>query len=70
MVVQYYSMRIQAILLGSLGKDLRLITVIGEFDDDDITDIDLLEIDKSIDYNGSHSKMDDSFYFNPSDYKK
>ena len=39
-------MRVQTIWLGSLDYDLRLKTVIGEFDDDDIKDIDLFEVDK------------------------
>ncbi|MCY8499784.1 hypothetical protein P8917_17040 [Bacillus atrophaeus] len=49
---------LKAILLGSSDKDVRLITVIGELDDDDITDIDLHEIDKSINYNSSHSEIE------------
>ncbi|QOR65954.1 hypothetical protein IM538_19445 [Cytobacillus suaedae] len=59
----------KAIFLGTPGKDLRLITVVGELDDDDINEIDLDEIDKSMDYNGSHSDLDESFYLNPNDKK-
>ncbi|MCQ6276628.1 hypothetical protein JMM81_17075 [Bacillus sp. V3B] len=59
----------KAILLGTPDKDLRLITVIGELDDDGITDIDLDEIDKSMDYNGSHSDLDERFYLNRNDKK-
>ncbi len=59
----------RAILLGSPDKNLRLITVVGELDDDDINDIDLDELDKSMDYNGTHSNLDERFYFNPNDKK-
>jgi hypothetical protein len=52
----------KAILMGSPGKDLRLIAVIGDLDDDDISNLDLEELDKEIDFNGSHSNLDDSFY--------
>lgn len=38
-------------------------------DDDDIIDIDLLEIDKSIDYNGPQSEIDETYYLNPNDKK-
>ncbi|BAK17234.1 hypothetical protein MKY07_05880 [Solibacillus sp. FSL W7-1472] len=59
----------KAILLGLPDKDIRLIAIIGEDDDDDISDIDLHEIDMNMDYNGSHSEIDEGFYFNPNDKK-
>ncbi|MDX1699359.1 MAG: hypothetical protein R3250_02015 [Melioribacteraceae bacterium] len=43
-----------AIIKGEPTKDLRLIAVIGELEDDDIAKIDLDYIDKKMDYNGSH----------------
>ena len=62
MVVQYLQYADEGNIFRFLGKDLRIITVIGEIDDDDITDIDLLEIDKRIDDNGFHLEIDDSLY--------
>jgi len=50
-----------AMLLGTPGKDLRLIAVIGNGIDDDITKLNLEEIDNEIDYNGTHSDLDDRF---------
>lgn len=44
----------RTLLLGTPGKDLRLIAVVGELEDDDIMNLDLEEIDKKMDYNGSH----------------
>ncbi|MGM0885261.1 MAG: hypothetical protein ACQEXQ_29990 [Bacillota bacterium] len=44
----------RAILLGTPGKDLRLISVIGDLEDDDISKLDLEDIDNKIEYNGSH----------------
>jgi len=44
----------RTLLLGTPGKDLRLIAVVGELEDDDITNLDLEDIDKEMDYNGSH----------------
>lgn len=44
----------KAILLGTPGKDLRLISVIGDLEDDDISELDLEDIDNKIEYNGSH----------------
>ena len=44
----------QSSLIGEAGKDLRLISVIGELEDSDIKDLDLEEIDKKIDFNGDH----------------
>ncbi len=59
----------KAILLGSPDRDLRLITVIGELDDDSIADIDLEDIDNSMDYNGSHSDLDERFLYNADEKK-
>ncbi|TQR27709.1 hypothetical protein C7Y47_22865 [Lysinibacillus sphaericus] len=50
-----------AILLGTPGKDLRLIAVIGNGDDDDITKLNLEDIDNEMDYNGTHFDLDDNF---------
>ncbi|CAM5222315.1 hypothetical protein UACE39S_03404 [Ureibacillus acetophenoni] len=44
----------KTLLLGIPGKDLRLIAVVGELEDDDIMNLDLEDIDKQMDYNGSH----------------
>ena len=44
----------RTLVLGTPGKDLRLIAVVGELEDDDITNLDLEDIDKEMDYNGSH----------------
>ena len=46
--------RSKTILKGTPNKDLRLIAVIGELEDDDIGKLDLDDIDKSIEFNGSH----------------
>ncbi|MED4402204.1 hypothetical protein [Metabacillus fastidiosus] len=52
-----------AILLGTPGKDLRLIAVVGSEDDDDITKLNLEDIDNEVNYNGTHSDLDDRFLF-------
>ncbi|WP_233516698.1 hypothetical protein [Paenibacillus curdlanolyticus] len=45
----------KAMLLGTLGKDLRLIAVIGELEDDEkIELINLNELDENMNYNGTH----------------
>lgn len=46
----------QAILLGETAKDLRLVAVVGDGDgeDEELFETDLEEIDKKIDFNGSH----------------
>ena len=44
----------QAILLGETAKDLRLVAVIGDGEDEELFETDLEEIDKKIDFNGSH----------------
>ncbi|MEH7073788.1 hypothetical protein [Neobacillus drentensis] len=46
--------RSKTILKGTPNKDLRLIAVIGELEDDNISKLDLDDIDKSIEFNGSH----------------
>ncbi|MED4402587.1 hypothetical protein ABET41_09680 [Metabacillus fastidiosus] len=52
-----------AILLGTPGKGLRLIAVVGSEDDDDITKLNLENIDNKVDCNGTHSDLDDGFLF-------
>lgn len=49
-------------LLGTPGKDLRLIAVIGD-EDDDITKIHLKDIDTEVEYNGTQSELEDRFLF-------
>jgi len=44
----------QAILLGTPGNDLRLVAVVGDLEDDEISGIDLEEMDIELNYNGSH----------------
>lgn len=46
----------KAILKGTPNKDLRLIAVIGELEDNKIGKLDLDDIDKSIEFNGSHKE--------------
>lgn len=50
-------------LLGTPGKDLRLIAVIGDLDDMGINHLNLEEIEKEMDYNGTHSDLGDDFLF-------
>ncbi|XEC96693.1 hypothetical protein AB6A23_09235 [Paenibacillus tarimensis] len=44
----------KAMIIGTPGKDLRLIAVIGELDDESVDEVDLLELDMRTEYNGSH----------------
>ncbi|MWC28800.1 hypothetical protein [Paenibacillus sp. MMS18-CY102] len=45
----------KALLLGTPGKDLRLLAVLGELDDDEkIESVNLDELDKNMDFNGTH----------------
>lgn len=59
----------KAMLLGTPGKDLRLIAVIGDLDDDDIAKLNLEDIDNEMDYNGTHSDLDARFLFKGKDIK-
>lgn len=43
-----------SILYGEPGKDLRLISVIGDLNDHEIDRLDLQEIDRQMDFNGTH----------------
>ncbi|MGF9977303.1 hypothetical protein [Viridibacillus arvi] len=44
----------RSIILGTPGKDLRLVAVIGDLDDINIAKLNLEEIEKESDYNGTH----------------
>jgi hypothetical protein len=44
----------KGILLGLPGKDLRLIAVLGDLEDETVDYFDLDEADQSMDYNGTH----------------
>lgn len=44
----------KAILKGELNNNLRLIAVIRELEDDNLSQIDMDEVDKSRSFNGSH----------------
>lgn len=44
----------RAILLGTPNRDLRLVAIVGEPEDESISKLDLEEFDKNIDFNGSH----------------
>ncbi|MED3954657.1 hypothetical protein P4603_21440 [Priestia aryabhattai] len=44
----------KAILLGEPGKDLRLVAVVGDGEDEKLYETDLEEVDQKIDFNGSH----------------
>ncbi|WP_256711036.1 hypothetical protein [Paenibacillus sp. FSL A5-0031] len=40
--------------MGTQGKDLRLISVIGDLEDDDISKLELEDIDNKTVFNGTH----------------
>lgn len=42
------------ILIGESNKNLRMIAVIGDLEDDDIRNIDLDKLDNEMEFNGSH----------------
>lgn len=44
----------KAVLLGVPGRDIRLVAVIGELDDDELLRINLSELDLKTEFNGSH----------------
>lgn len=50
----YEKFRSRAILLGKPDKDLRLLCVVGDLEDEEIDNIDLEELDKNMDFNGTH----------------
>ncbi|MCK1998918.1 hypothetical protein MPH47_17110 [Psychrobacillus psychrodurans] len=52
----------KSVILGTPGMNLRLVSVISDVDDD-ITKLNLEEIDKESVYNGTHSDLDDRFLF-------
>lgn len=50
----YGTFRSRAILFGKSNDDLRLLCVVGNLDDDEVDNINLEELDKSMDFNGTH----------------
>ncbi len=44
----------RSILFGAPGKDLRLISVIGELGDNELLHLDFQELDRQMDFNGTH----------------
>ena len=52
------SINSQVILLGETAKDLRLIAVVGDGEDEELFETDLEEIDKKIDFNGWYWEYD------------
>ena len=44
----------KVVLIGEPNKDLRMIAIIGELDDDDIEKLDIDKIDIELEYNDSH----------------
>lgn len=46
----------RAVLLGEPNKDLRLVAVIGELEDETVYDVDLSELDSNMNFNGSHTE--------------
>ncbi|MGU3397281.1 hypothetical protein ACNHOZ_24205 [Priestia sp. D51] len=44
----------KAALIGEPGKDLRFVAVVGDGEDDEIAEVDLEDIDRTIEFNGSH----------------
>jgi hypothetical protein len=44
----------KAILLGTANKDLRVVVVISEFEDDSVNAMDLEQMDNEMNFNGSH----------------
>lgn len=45
----------KAELIGSVGKDLRLVMAVGTLDEDEsVEKVDLEQLDKNMDFNGSH----------------
>ncbi|MFB5284683.1 hypothetical protein [Peribacillus sp. Hz7] len=53
----------KAMLAGNVDEGIRLIAVIGDLEDDDICKLDLDKVDKENDFNGTHSNLDENFYF-------
>lgn len=49
--------RSKSMIFGTPGKDLRLVAIITELEDDSIKNTNLEEIDSVIEYNGEHSKI-------------
>ena len=60
-VLEYYQEQFdhsecaRGIILGTPDKDLRLIAVFGDIDNENIDNIDLEEVDKNMDYTGDHA---------------
>ncbi len=50
------SFHTHAVLLGTPSQDLRLIAVVGESEDNSIEKINLEEIDREMDFNGTHKE--------------
>ena len=57
----------RGILFGTPGEDLRFIGVYGQEEDSSVAGCDLAEIDKTADFNGSHSFLEKNpqFYWKP-----
>lgn len=45
----------KAIIIGTPNKDLRVITAVGELEEENLYSLDLEEVDRKIDFNGSHA---------------
>lgn len=57
----------KAMLYGAAGRDLRVVAVIGDLEDESISSSDLNAIDEMSDYNGDHSQ---TCWLAPSDLSK
>lgn len=51
----YKTFNSKAIFLGSPGKDLRLITIVGSLEDREIDKINIDSLDEKMDFNGTHN---------------
>lgn len=54
----------KGVLLGKADEDLRFVGAFGAMENDEIRDVDLIQLDKQLDYNGDHSflKKNPEFY--------
>lgn len=57
----------RAMLFGTPDKDLRVVAVVGDSEDNSVKDVDLNKVDEELDYNGGHAHVT---YIDPATFTK
>lgn len=60
----YDTYQSMALITGDPGENLRVVAVIGDFDDEEMNQLDLEKLDQKIDYNGTITHIEEHHYVN------